>query len=140
VLWLPKKLSSQTQAIGFLWGLATGILFDFTIGGGLIDFYQVNDSNRYEGMDVLYYTLFAPFGYFFFYFFETLNVRKTGILLYVLAWALVGVAAQWLFTALDIVKLQRGYTLAYSFPVFLFTQTVTAMYYMNLRKRNRAAA
>jgi len=139
---LPKKFTAQITTIGLLWGLAIGILFDFTIGGGLIDFYKVNDTNHYEGSDVFYYSLFAPFGYFFFYFYETFKIRKSNFnfIAYVLAWAMVGVAAQWLFTYLTIITLQKGYQLAYSFPVFLITQTITGLYIEVVKKQSTGEA
>lgn len=133
---LRKKFPPQIRNVALMWGLAIGILFDFTIGGGLIDFYKVNDSNRYEGADVLYYILYAPFGYFFFYFYDALKIDKKTFLFYVLAWSFVGLAAQWLFNILDIITLQKGYRLAYSFPVFLLTQTVTGIYFEMIRRRS----
>lgn len=65
---LPKKLPPNITLLFLVWGFASSTLFDFTIGGGLLDFYKVNDSNRYELSDVLSYFLFATFGYFLFIF------------------------------------------------------------------------
>ncbi|UQX54950.1 hypothetical protein M5V91_03975 [Cytobacillus pseudoceanisediminis] len=64
----PDKLAKQIRILSLLWGMSIGILYDFTIGGGRTDFYKINDLNNYEVTDVLYYLLFAPFGYFFFIF------------------------------------------------------------------------
>jgi len=135
-----KKFTPQITAISLLWGFTVGILYDFTIGGGLLDFYKENDTNRYEGADVLYHLLYAPFGYYFFYFYETLGIRKKTFLLYVAAWAVIGVGAQWLFTVLNIITLQKGYRLAYSFPIFLVTQSLTGIYIELLKKREAFSA
>ncbi|MCZ8519636.1 MULTISPECIES: hypothetical protein [Paenibacillus] len=132
---LPKKFQAHISALSLVWGYAIGILFDFTIGGGLVDFYMVNDSNHLEGADFLYYLLFAPFGYFFFYFYETFRIHTKTFIPYVLAWAAVGVAVQWLFNLLDIITFQKGYKLIYSFPVFLITQTISGIYLERMKAR-----
>ena len=63
---LPKKFTPHMKFLSLMWGFTIGLLFDFTIGGGLIDYYRVNDLNKYEVADIFYYLLFAPFGYYFF--------------------------------------------------------------------------
>ncbi|MEH7413831.1 hypothetical protein V7266_00905 [Neobacillus drentensis] len=134
---LSKKFTPQVRILGLVWGITMGILFDFTIGGGLLDFYRINDSNHYEVSDIFYYLDFGPFGFFFFYFYETMRIRKKTFIFYTVAWAIVGVAAQWLFTWFDIITLQKGYHLAYSFPVFLIVQTATGAFFEQVKKREQ---
>ncbi|MBM7653659.1 hypothetical protein [Neobacillus cucumis] len=76
MFFLPKKLSRDITCISVLSGLTTGMLFDITIGGGIIDFYRQNDTNHYELFDLFYYSLFAPFGYFFMYLYKVLRINK----------------------------------------------------------------
>ncbi|WP_426452037.1 hypothetical protein ACP26L_08225 [Paenibacillus sp. S-38] len=135
IFFLPRKLTPQVRTLTLLWGFAVGVLFDFTIGGGLLDFYMVNDTNHFEVFDFLYYFLFAPFGYYFFYFYEILRINKKTFVPYVLAWSVVGVAAQWGFTLLEIITFQKGYKVPYSFPVFLVTQTLTGIYLDSVKSR-----
>ncbi|WP_160725968.1 hypothetical protein [Bacillus sp. USDA818B3_A] len=135
--WLSRRVNRQVRILGLLWGLSIGILFDFTIGGGLLDFYRQNDTNHYDLFDVVYYLVFAPFGFFFFYFYEIFHINKKTFIYFTLAWSIVGVAAQWLFTFLDILTLQKGYHLAYSFPVFLIVQTATGAFFEQVRKREK---
>ncbi|MBN8203045.1 MULTISPECIES: hypothetical protein [Bacillaceae] len=136
----PDKLAKQIRVLSLLWGIAIGILYDFTIGGGRTDFYKVNDLNNYEVTDVLYYLLFAPFGYFFFYFYEKLKVSKKTFILYVLVWALFGVLVQWVLTAAGIITLQKEYQLIHSFPIFLLTQTLTGVYIQVLKSKEQLTA
>lgn len=136
----PGNLAPQIRILSLLWGLAIGVLYDFTIGGGQTDFYRVNDLNNYEVTDVIYYLLFAPFGYFFFYFYERLKISKKTFIIYVLVWALFGVAIQWLLTKAGILTLQNGYRLAHSFPIFLFTQTITGIYIQMLKSKEQVWA
>jgi hypothetical protein len=90
--------------------------------------------------DVIYYLLFAPFGYFFFYFYERFRISKKTFIVYVLVWALLGVAFQWLLTKAGILTMQNGYRLAHSFPIFLFTQTITGIYIQLLKAKEQVWA
>ncbi|WP_237049390.1 hypothetical protein [Lentibacillus amyloliquefaciens] len=51
----PKKLPRHITLLFLVWGFTTSTFYDFTIGGGLMDFYKVNDSNKYELIDLLTY-------------------------------------------------------------------------------------
>lgn len=130
---LPQKFTRQTTVISLLWGFTIGMLFDFTIGGGLIDLYMVNDTNQYEVFDMMYYFLYAPFGYFFFYYYETWAISKKTFIPYVIAWSIVGVCAMWLFSLLNILVMQKGFQALHAFPIFLITQTITGLYYEKLK-------
>jgi hypothetical protein len=135
-LWiLPKRLPRSIALLSLLWGLASGMLFDFTIGGGQMDFYKVNDSQHYELFDFFYYVLFTPSSYFFIYFYETLHINKKTFIWYVIGWSLVGLGANWLLTLLDIIHFQNGYVLSYSFTVFLLIQTTTGLYYELIKSK-----
>ncbi|UOQ92585.1 hypothetical protein MUO14_19375 [Halobacillus shinanisalinarum] len=135
---LPKKFSREVTALFLLWGYTIGIFFDFTIGGGLIDYYKLNDSNQYGVNDLFYYFTFAPFGYFFIYLYESFKINPRTIIWYVLIWSLFGVGLQWIFTLVDIVSFKNGYKLFYSFPVFILTQTMTFLYYQLVKERLNA--
>ncbi|WP_158737947.1 hypothetical protein [Alteribacillus sp. YIM 98480] len=126
---LPKKFTADITLLFLLFGFTIGVLHDFTIGGGLIDFYRLNNSHSYEIFDFLYYLLFAPFSYLFIYFYEVFRIHKITFIWYIIAWALIGVGMQSLFIWMDIIHFQNGYELHFSFPVFLMTQTITALYY-----------
>jgi hypothetical protein len=136
MMFLPKKLSREVTFISVLAGLTTGMFFDFTIGGGLLDFYKQNDSNHYELFDLFYYSLFAPFGYFFMYFYHALRINKKTFIFYITAWSLIGITVQWIFTLLHILTYQNNYQLSYSFPIFLLTQTLTGIFYVFITRNN----
>mgnify|MGYP005829100919 CR=1 FL=1 len=131
---LPKVLPRNITALFLVWGFASSTLFDFTIGGGMIDFYKVNDSNKYELFDLLSYFLFAVFSYFFVYFFEVLKIRGIGFVLYIAGWSLVGLAMEKLSSLMGLTHYQNGYEIYYSLAVFLVVQSTTALYYQLVRK------
>lgn len=135
ILLLPKILTKELALLSLVWGLTIGVLFDFTIGGGLLDYYKVNDTNHYELFDIFYYLLFVPFGYTFIYFYQVLNLNKKTSILYIIVWAFIGLGSQGVFTVLNIITLQNGYKIAYSLPVFLIIQTITAYYYEYIKNK-----
>lgn len=130
---LPFKFKREITWLLMLLGFTIGVFFDFTIGGGLIDFFTLNDTNHYELFDLCYYLIFAPFSYFFIYFYDMFNIHKKTFIFYILLWVIVGVSMQWVFTKLGIVEFQNGYRISFSFAVFLTTQTFTALYYELIR-------
>ncbi|MGK9184788.1 hypothetical protein KXS12_21360 [Priestia filamentosa] len=137
VVLLPRKFTTRVTLLSFLWGITIGMLFDFTIGGGLLDYYRTNDSNRYEIFDFIYFLLYGPFGYLFFYFYEGLKINKKTIMIYTLGWAFIGILFQLIFMKTEILTLQKGYSLSYSFVIFLVTQTISGIYYEKLRRKER---
>ncbi|MGN7942274.1 hypothetical protein [Virgibacillus sp. 6R] len=136
MFFLPKKLSREIACISVLAGLTTGMLFDFTIGGGFLDFYKQNDTNHYELFDVIYYASFAPFGYFFMYFYHVLRINKITFIYYITAWTIIGLTVQWIFTLLNILTYQNNYKLLYSLPIFLLTQSLTGLFYVYITNNN----
>ncbi|OLS33688.1 hypothetical protein [Bacillus sp. MRMR6] len=126
---LPKRLPREITIMFLVWGFASSTLFDFTIGGGLLDFYKVNDSNKYELSDLLTYFLFAPISYFFIYFYERFKINKNRFIFYILGWALVGLGMEVVSRWMGLTHYQKGYDIEYSFVVFLVVQTTTALYY-----------
>lgn len=132
---LPKKLPRDITLLFLIWGFASSTLFDFTIGGGLMDFYKVNDSNKYEVSDLLTYILFATFGYFFVYFYQVLGINKKKFIPYVLGWTAIGLVMETVSKWMGVTHYQHGYILPYSIAVFLVVQTTTGLYFELIKKR-----
>ncbi|MFD2749178.1 hypothetical protein ACFSUM_02020 [Virgibacillus siamensis] len=81
---LPKRFPRDVTILFLIWGFAVSTLFDFTIGGGLIDLYKTNDLNGYELFDLLTYIMFAPISYLFIYIYDVLNINKKAFIWYIL--------------------------------------------------------
>jgi len=131
---LPKRVPTSWMLLALLWGFASSSVFDFTIGGGLLDYYKVNDTNRYELMDLFTYILFAPFGYFFIYGYELLRITRRTLILYIAGWAIVGMLFQWAAELAGATDYQHGYQLSYNLVAFLVTQSITGMFYAYMRE------
>jgi hypothetical protein len=132
---LPKRLPRSITILFLVWGFARSTLFDLTIGGGLRDFYKVNDSNKYELFDLISYFLFAPFSYFFIYFYERFKIGRKAFIFYVLGWCSVGLIMENVSGFMGLTHYQHGYSMKYSVVVFLAVQTTTALYYELIKKK-----
>ena len=132
---LPKRVPTSWIILAFVWAIASASVFDFTIGGGLLDFYKINDTNQYELMDAFTYIMFAPFGYFFIYGYELLRITRKTMLFYIAGWAVVGMLFQWVAEMFGMTHYQHGYRLWYNLVAFLTTQTITGLFYAYMRER-----
>lgn len=133
---IPKKLPPKITLLYLVWGFATSTLFDFTIGGGLFDYYKVNDSNKYELTDLLTYFSFATFSYFFIYFYHLLRINKKYFIPYILGWTIVGLMMEKVSSFMGVTYYQHGYKIHFSLVVFLVVQTTTALFFECIKKKN----
>jgi hypothetical protein len=131
----PKRLPRPITLLFLVWGFASSTLFDFTIGGGLLDFYRVNDSNKYELFDLLTYFLFAPFSYFFIYFYDKFKINKVRFIFYVVGWSVLGLTMEKISSLMGVTLYQHGYSIPYSLAIFLVTQTTTGLYYERIKRK-----
>lgn len=126
---LPKRFPRDVTIFCLVWGFACSTLFDFTIGGGLIDLYRTNDLNAYELFDLVTYIMFAPISYFFIYLYDALSINKKTFIWFVIVWTMAGLGAEWISTKMGVTIHQQGYQIPYSVAVFLIVQTATLLYY-----------
>ncbi|SFD43818.1 hypothetical protein SAMN05216238_101338 [Lentibacillus persicus] len=131
----PKKLPRHITWLFLIWGFAISTLFDFTIGGGLLDYYKVNDSNKYELTDLITYFSFAPISYFFVYFYHRFQIKRKTFITYILGWTVAGLLMEQLSRVMNVIHYQNGYNWTYSIAVFLVTLTITALYYTWVSKK-----
>lgn len=126
---LPQKYSREMTFILFLWGIAVPFCFDFNIGGGMFDFYRDNDTNNYDIVDFFNFTLFGYFNYFFIYVYDSLKVTKRTHIFYNLICSLFAVGFEKLMVLNGIFTYQNGYTIFYSFAIYLYMNSITLLLY-----------
>ncbi|MFD1361254.1 hypothetical protein [Lentibacillus salinarum] len=133
----PKKLPRDMTLLFLVWGFTIATFLDFTIGGGVMDFYKVNDSDKYELTDLLTYFLFAPFSYFFVYFYRRFQIGRKTIIFYIIGWTLLALLMERVSLFMDVVHYNNGYSMTFSIVVFLVVQTTTALYYELILRQQR---
>ncbi|MDP4147326.1 MAG: hypothetical protein Q8936_23120 [Bacillota bacterium] len=134
---LPKRLPTSILIISLTWGFAASLFWDFTIGGGVFNYYKVNDSEQYCLFDLFSYLMFAPFGYLFIYFYETLCITSRTLIFYILSWTVISVVLEWVSVIFGVFQYENGYKIIYSIPIYLTTQTITALYYELLKRKSK---
>jgi hypothetical protein len=134
---LPRRF--PTIATIVLMFLAIGIpnYVDFILGVPPLDLYDVNDTNKYELLDMALYYLNAPFAYLFVYFFDKWKISGLRIALYVSVWSIAATAYEALAVYCHVFK-YKGWNLAYSFVFYLAIQSFyLLLYYLIKKKYNR---
>ncbi|UFJ39928.1 hypothetical protein LOK74_18020 [Brevibacillus humidisoli] len=67
-LLLPKKFPMKLTILMLLWGFSVDTIYDFSIGGHKLDFYDTFHNPRYTLIDLLTYIVFLLFPISFFTF------------------------------------------------------------------------
>jgi hypothetical protein len=109
-------------------------VFDTVIGTKPFDFYDINDSPKYEVFDLLNFFLYAPFGYLFLYFFDRWNIRGFSILIYIVLGSGIAVGFEWLGVKAHVFTFS-GWRSSYSFLVYLIVQSVFVVFYLWMKRR-----
>lgn len=126
---LPKKFTLTQSLFNLLIGVVFGLMFDHTIAVPPFDFYDVGDESHYQLFDIFSYTMYAPFGYIFIYFYKKWGVRGYYTIPYILLWTSMGIGVEWLSVLVGIFHYKHGYQLAYSIPIYLFLQSIHLLLY-----------
>lgn len=133
MLLLPKKFPLSISILLNLFGIAVASLFDNSIGYRPFDFYDIMDGPGYTFMDLLVYFLYAPFGYFFMYGYSWLHIKKMGTVFYILLFAAASVGFEWLCIRFQVFRYKHGYSIVYSYTIYLFVQASLLMFYGYLK-------
>lgn len=137
-IWLAPRMFSKLEAIGYyIFGIYIGLFYDHTISIKPWDFYDVNDSSSYQFIDFLSYIMYGPYGYFFLYFYKKWNVRGLRTIPYILVWSSFSVLMEWIGVKVGLFHYDKGYRMYWSFPIYLFSQTLMVIFY-HLVVRNKS--
>ncbi|WP_456271885.1 hypothetical protein [Bacillus sp. AK031] len=123
VFLLPKKFSVQYTVLIMLFGLTAASVFDNSLGAAAFDYYNIMDGPAYTLMDGAVYLLYPPFSYFFAYIHRSFHINMLGNALFILAWSLLSVFVESIFTLANVFTYKNGFNLFYSFCIYLVTQS-----------------
>ncbi|WP_066064788.1 hypothetical protein [Neobacillus soli] len=135
---LPKILPLLTVVYCFLIGPFLGLVFDHTIAVPPLDLYDVGDESGYSLFDLLSYTMYAPFGYFFIYFYERLRIKGQSKVVYIFIWSFLAIFVEWISVHVGIFHYKNGYKLLYSIPIYFFVESLTLFIYLYFFNKNSA--
>ncbi|UUZ89882.1 hypothetical protein LJK87_28065 [Paenibacillus sp. P25] len=128
-LLLPKRFPVRLTVLLFFWGYTVDTIYDYTIGGHVLDFYDTFVSPRYTLMDLLTYFAFGPMPYIFIYLYEDWQIRGRKTIFFIAGWSVLSIFIEKWATSLGVFTYKNGYQLYYSFPIYLYTQSLTIRFY-----------
>ncbi|MBT2659615.1 hypothetical protein [Bacillus sp. ISL-45] len=135
-VWLAPKIFRKLEAIAFyFFGVNTVLFFDHTISVKPWDFYDVNDDSSYQFIDFLSYISYGPYSYFFIYFYVKLRISGKRTVLYIVLWSAISVLMEWIGLKLGMMHYDKGYEMKWSFPIYLFVQSMLLVFYHLVKKK-----
>ncbi|WP_108671641.1 hypothetical protein [Peribacillus acanthi] len=132
IIFLPKRFSKKTSIVFFTCGIFTGLFFDHSLSVQPVSYYDVNDNSSYQMMDFLSYIAYGPISYLFYYFYDRLQKIPTPT--YILLCSLFSTGLEWLSVQAEVFHYNHGYTLYYSFPIYLIVQSCWLVLYVRFCK------
>lgn len=132
VLFLPKRFPTSMVILMFLFSSTTARMTDHLLATPPLDLYDINDTAKYDLIDLLTYILYAPFAYLFLYFYKKFNLRGYNTFLYIVIWAVGGTAFEWICHQFNIFN-YKGWKINYSFGVYLAIQPITILLYRYIK-------
>lgn len=136
---LPRKFPPTFTILLLSFCIVFGMTLDHTASVPPFDLYDVNDNSRYNFMDLLTYLLYAPFGYVFVYVYDRLNIRGGLVTLYIIGGSIGSICFEWLSVKCGVFHYDKGYSMKYSIPAYLISQSLFLLFYHFLKRvyRNR---
>ncbi|MGQ7890791.1 hypothetical protein [Paenibacillus sp. WC2504] len=126
---LPKRFSPVVITVYTVFTVFISQSVDSLIAVKPFDMYDVNDSSKYELMDiVIYYLNYPPYTYIFLYFYDKWKLKGIGRILYVGVFSGFSVFFEWLACLCHVFTF-HGWKLWYSPFVYLVTFTLYIIVY-----------
>lgn len=133
-----KRFPLENSILYFLYCFFIGMIVDHTIGTPPFDFYDINDTSRYEFFDFLTYFMFSSYGYLFIYLFDRFKIKSSYAPIYVLVWSCISMVMEVIADYMGVFHYKNGYNIYYSFPIYLSTQSMLLYLYKSLNSNNKA--
>jgi hypothetical protein len=137
VVLLPKIFSLLEGIAHYSYGIFIGMFFDHTVSVSPWDFYDVNDTSKYQLLDFLSYIMYGPYSYFFIYLYVKLNIRGFMNIVYVVLWACFSILMERIALKIDLFHYEKGYSTYWSIPIYLTAQTLQIVFYHVIQYKNK---
>lgn len=135
LVWACPKIFKWLEGIAlYLFGIFTVTFFDHTLSVRPWDFYDVNDTSKFQIMDFIYYTMNGPYSYFFIYLYVKLNIKGYKNIVYILVWSSFAVFIEWVGLKTGLFHFEKGYKMYWSFPIYITVQTLLILFFHKIRR------
>jgi hypothetical protein len=132
VVLLPRRFPLKKSIVFFVCGIFTGFVFDHSVSVQPVSYYDVNDNSSYQFFDFLSYLTFGPKSYLFFYIYD--RVKPFSKSIYILLWSLFDTGIEYCADLVGVYHYNHGYTIFYSFPIYLLVCSCWLGFYYRCRK------
>ncbi|WP_010677720.1 hypothetical protein [Bacillus timonensis] len=130
---LPRRKFPMSIIILILLFSATiSRIADHLFAGPPLDLYDLMDNGNFEMFDILTYLLYGPFALFFIYLYEKFKIKQIYTFLYIMAFSIFSVVYEWITVLFGVFTFKEWRSI-YSFPVYLFVQSLIILYYHLLK-------
>jgi hypothetical protein len=135
---LPRRFPVSVSWLLSFFCVSIGLTVDHSISVGPADLYDVNDNSGYQWMDFFVYLIYGPCGYLLVYFYDKWNIKGLWVVGYLTACSLFAVGFEWISLLVGIFH-YKGYSLQFSFPIYLTVQGVVLLFYHLLLYKHRCS-
>ncbi|WP_377559021.1 hypothetical protein [Ornithinibacillus salinisoli] len=125
---LRKYFSASFTILIILFSASIARIVDHVLAGPPFDLYDIMDTEKFDLLDVFSYFLYGPFAYIFLYLYQKFNIQGMYTYIYTLLWSGLSVAYEWITVLFGVFSFKEWEPL-YSFPVYLFVQSLTILFY-----------
>ncbi|PYI57273.1 CBO0543 family protein [Paenibacillus flagellatus] len=133
-LWLPNRFPLFVTGFILLFNIFLGVSVDFTIGVKPLDLYDVNDSPRFEYMDLaIYFISYPPVAYIALHYYDRHKPRGWTLVLFVLGWAALTTGLEWMADKAGTFQYNR-WRLEWSFIVYIAVYAINIALLATIRR------
>jgi hypothetical protein len=124
---LPKKFPASITILLLLIGMTQAKTADF-IFDKIFELYHTNDLTKYEWFDLLLTGIYPSFSYYYIYIYQTFNFKGISLFIYIVLVGLFSSCFEYLSILAHVFHF-TGWSLLYSFPVYLISLSCTLLLY-----------
>jgi len=135
---LPRAFPRPLTALVALFGITLAKSADHTLGIKPLDFYDTNEIPVFDAADLATWLLYPVAAYLFVYAYHRMRIRGLWHTAFILAGAIGAAGFELLCLAFHVFS-YKEWTLAYSFVVYLVSQSLTIAFF-RIAKRSYLAA
>jgi hypothetical protein len=134
LLFTPRRYPRSISVLIILFTETFAIILDHALAPPPLDLYDINDTPKYELMDVITYLIYSPFSLLTVYLYDKLNPRGIYFTAYVICWSAFCVAFEWASVKCHVFTFHY-WNLVYSFSVYLIMTTLQISFFKFLLSR-----
>jgi hypothetical protein len=128
VWFLPRAFPRSISLLVMIFSLSVAKGTDNTLGIKPFDLYDTNQLPKFDWTDLFTWLLYPAFGYLLIYFYQRLRIHGAAIPVYILIWASFATVYEAVSVYYQVFQ-YKGWTLHYSFVVYLLVQSLTLIFF-----------